>query len=59
MYTSTEAGLKYRKVNREVRRKIKAAKEEWFEDQCKNTDKGMLSANSKKAYNTLKALTKI
>ena len=28
-YTSTEAGLEYRKVNREVRMKTKAAKEEW------------------------------
>ena len=27
-YTSTEAGLEYRKVNREVGNKIKAAKEE-------------------------------
>ena len=27
-YTSTEAGLEYRKVNREVRKKMKAAKEE-------------------------------
>ena len=27
-YTSTEAGLEYRKVNREVRKKMKAAKKE-------------------------------
>ena len=27
-YTNTNAGLEYRKVNREVRRKMKAAKEE-------------------------------
>ena len=27
-YTSTEAGLEYRKMNREVRKKMKAAKEE-------------------------------
>ena len=31
-YTSTEAGLEYRKVNREVRKKMKAAKEEWIEE---------------------------
>ena len=35
-YTSTEAGLECRKVNRKVRREIKAAKEEWIEEQCKN-----------------------
>ena len=31
-YTSTGAGLEYRKVNREVRKKMKAAKEEWIEE---------------------------
>ena len=57
-YTSTEAGLEYRKVNREVKRKTKAAKEEWTEEQCKNTEKGMMLAKSKESYNTLKALIK-
>ena len=37
---------------------MKAAKEEWIEEQCKNIKKGMMSGNSKEAYNTLKALTK-
>ena len=32
MYTSTEAGLEYRKVNREAGKKMKAAKEEWTEE---------------------------
>ena len=54
-YTSTEAGLKYRKVNREVRKKMKTAKEEWIDEQCKNTEKGMIFRNSKEAYNTFKA----
>ena len=57
-YTSTEAGLEYGKVNREVRKKMKAAKEEWIEEQCKNIEKGMMSGNSKEAYITPKALTK-
>ena len=35
-YTSTEAGLEYRKVNGEVKKKLKAAKKEWTEEQCKN-----------------------
>ena len=34
-YTRTEAGLEYRKVSREVRKKLKAANEEWTEEQCK------------------------
>ena len=41
-YTGTEAGLEYRKVNREVRKKMKAAKEEWIQEQYKNIEKGMM-----------------
>ena len=37
-YTSTEAELEYRKVNREVRKKMKAEKEAWIEKQCKNIE---------------------
>ena len=37
---------------------MKAAKEEWIEDQGKNIEKGMTAGNSEEAYNTLKALTK-
>ena len=40
-YTSTEAVLECRKVNREVRRKMKAAKKERIEEQCKSIEKGM------------------
>ena len=45
-------------MNRKVRKKMKAAKKEWVEDQLKNTEKGMMSGNSKEMYNTLSALTK-
>ena len=31
-------------------------KEEWIEEQSKNTEKEMKSGNSKEAYNTLKTL---
>ena len=41
-YASTEAGLEYRKVNREVRRKMKAAKEEWIGEQWKSIERGMM-----------------
>ena len=37
---------------------MKAATEEWTEEQCKNVKKEMMPGNSKKAHNTLKALTK-
>ena len=35
---------------------MKAAKVDWTEEQCKNVEKGMMSGNSKEAYNILKAL---
>ena len=56
--TSTEAALEYRKVNREVRKKMKTTKEERTEEQCKNMEKGMMSGNSEEAHNTPRALTK-
>ena len=46
MFTSTEAGLEYRTVNKEVRKEMKAAMEKWTEAQCKNIEKGMMSGNS-------------
>ena len=57
-YTSTEAGLEYRKVNREARRRMQAAKEEWTEEQCNNIKKGMMSENNKEAYNTIRLSTR-
>ena len=39
-HTHTEAGLEYRKVNREAKKKMEAAKKGWVEEQCKNLDKG-------------------
>ena len=56
-YPSTKAGLEYRNVNREVRKKMKAAKEEWTEEQRNNTEKEMMAGNSK-VNNTLKVFTK-
>ena len=37
---------------------MKATKEEWIEDQCKSTERGMISENSIEAFDTLKVLTK-
>ena len=46
-------------MNREIKKKMKAAKEDWIEERCKNIEKGMMSGNSKEAYNIPKALIKI
>ena len=32
----------YKKVNDEFKKKMKAAKEKWIEEQCKNMEKGMI-----------------
>ena len=42
-------------MNRKIRKKTKAAKEEWIEEQSKIIEKGMMSGNSKKTNNTIKA----
>ena len=41
------------KPYRKLRKKMKEAKEEWIEEQRKNTEKEMMSGNGKEAYNTL------
>ena len=35
-------------MNREIRKKMKAAKEEWTEEQCKNTEKEMMSVKQQR-----------
>ena len=52
-YTSTVAGLEYRKVNRAVRKNLKAAMEECIEEQCQYVEKGVMSGNDNEANNTL------
>ena len=37
---------------------MKETKKEWIQEQCKNREKGMMSGNSREAYNNLKALMK-
>ena len=56
MHTSSEVGLDYRKVNRDVRKKMKVAKEEWIEEQCRNIEKGMMSGNSKEEFHSSRVL---
>ncbi|KAH3780671.1 hypothetical protein DPMN_158490 [Dreissena polymorpha] len=37
-FTSLDTRTNYQKANREVRKKMKEAKEEWIEEQCVNID---------------------
>ena len=40
-HASIEEWLEYREVNREVKKKLKAAKEKWIEGECSNKEKEM------------------
>ena len=57
-YTSLDYMTKYQKANREVRMKLKEVREEWIKEQCIIIDKEITTGRSKKAYSTLKTLTK-
>ena len=57
-YRDEETRAEYQKTNREVRKRMKVAKEEWIEEQCDVINKEMMMGNSKQAYSTLKILTK-
>ena len=41
-------------MSREARKKVKAAKEECIEQQCKNIEKAMMTGNSKEATTPLR-----
>ena len=57
-YSSQEAAAQYRLMNRTVRSKMRNAKEKWIEQQCGEIQQGMAAGNSKRAYETLRTLTK-
>ena len=57
-YANDKARMEYRQAHGEVRKKMKAAKEEWILKQCDAIEKGMKVGNSKQAYSTLKALSR-
>ena len=57
-HSSPAAAELYRRANRQVRKKMTEAKEEWIARQCDAIEKGMEQGNSKQAYDTLKKLTK-
>ena len=55
---NSEATNMYNKVNRNIRKQMREAKEQWISDQCDHIDAGMRSGNSKAAFDTLKRMTK-
>ena len=57
-HSSPEGAAPYRRVNSSVRAKMKEAKENWLDQQCRDIERGFERGDSKKAYETLKVLTK-
>ena len=53
-----ESASKYRIANNNIRKAMKKAKEEWIERQCDDIEESFSTGNTKKAYDTLKSLTK-
>ena len=58
-HSSPEGAAQYRAINTRVRAKMKEAKEKWLDDQCRDIERGFQRGDSKKAYETLKTLTKV
>ena len=48
----------YRQSNREVKRSVKAAKEDWLQQECEKIEIGIKTNNTKHAFQTLKSITK-
>ncbi len=52
-----EGAKKYRVVNKQIRKGMKNAKEEWIKDQCQEIEHNLKVNNTKKAYQLVKELT--
>lgn len=57
-HSRDEARAQYQDVQQEVRKDLRADKEEWIGEQCSAIEKSIISDDSKKAYNILKSITK-
>ena len=53
-----EAKKEYSHINKRVKKKMNSAKEKWIEEQCLDIEGSLATNNTKKAYDTVKALTK-
>ena len=53
-----QAKKEYSKINKYIKKEMVKAKEKWIEDQCIEIESNLKMNNSKKAYDTVKTLTK-
>ena len=52
-----EGAEQYRKVNKNIRKAMKKAKENWIDELCENINSNLLRNNTKQAYQIVKDLT--
>ena len=52
-----EGTTEYRTVNRQIKKGMKKAKEDWIGEQCENMEDSLKKNNSKRAYHLVKGLT--
>ena len=52
-----EGTTQYRTVNRQTKKSMKKAKEDWIGEQCENVEDSLKKNNSKRAYHLVKDLT--
>ena len=52
-----EASEKYNKMNNNIKRCMKKARENWIGEQCSEIEENMKKINSKRAYQLVKDLT--
>ncbi|XP_042878322.1 craniofacial development protein 2-like [Penaeus japonicus] len=57
-FTNNESLGQYRKANKEVKRAIIKAKDNWVEKQAEDIEQSLAVNNSRKAYSVIKSLTK-
>ena len=50
--------IEYRKVNKQIKKGMKEAKQKWIDDQCDEIEHSIATNNTKKAYQLVKTLTK-
>ena len=54
-----EGSEKYKEVNKNIKRCMKKAKENWTGEQCNETEENLRKNNSKRAYQLMKDLTTV
>ena len=54
-----EGSEKYKKVNNNVKRCVRKAKEDWIGEQCSEIEENLKKNNSKRAYQLTKDLTTV